>query len=172
MRYQLRIKPFVSAGEVFLHGDGKTFEILPLSVFPSGDSTIIRIGRSTYWFQQDGTYDGPEFCAVGMEERESLALSAALGTCKDNRGRAPDTAYFSEGSPGYRRETALWPTKPELRGAVAVEAPSPPMLFTRCCDCGWMLPRVVKAENPDVKVEIECPRCGKHWGGAKVVEPS
>jgi len=43
---------------MFVHGDGKTFEILPLSIFPSSDTTVLRIGRTIYIFDKDGGYDG------------------------------------------------------------------------------------------------------------------
>jgi hypothetical protein len=170
MKFHVRIKPFVSAGEVFVPGSGRGFEILPLSIFPSSDGTILRIGRSTYWFDAAGGYDGPEFkCGDGVD---SQAISEALGRCKDNRGRAPLDAYFAPNTRGYDNEVALWPSKPELRGPVIVEPSRPPLLFTRCCDCGWMLPRMVKCSDPTLKLEIECPRCGKHWGAENTMPPA
>lgn len=163
MRYWVRIRPFVSAGEIFVHGDGKTWETLPLSVFPSGDNTIVRIGRTTYWFREDGAYDGPEAMTKGMEEAEASSLGEALGRCKHNRGRAPGYAYFAEGSRGHDAETSLWPKKPEAQGPVPTDPLKPPMLFARCCDCGWMLPGIDADPQVQGAVRILCPRCGKTW---------
>lgn len=167
MKFHVRIKPFVSAGDVFLHGDGKTWEIVPLSVFPSGDNTIVRIGRTTYWFAPDGAYGGPEFCMVDPDPAAHARIGEDLGRCKNNRGRAPSYAYFQPDTRGYHNEIALWPKKPELQGPMSVEPPRPPMIFARCCDCGWMLPTTIEADDPATKVKIACPRCGKKWGSER-----
>jgi hypothetical protein len=94
-----------------MHGDGRTFEVLPLSVFRlRAGGTVIRIGRTTYWFNENGRYDGPEFQADGaMPEAEQKLLAEALAAGKHNRDRAPETAYFAEGTPGHASETAIWP---------------------------------------------------------------
>jgi len=165
-RPKVTLKQFVSAGEVFLHGDGKTFEILPVSLFRNGDKTILRVGRSTYWFDEDGTFDGVRFSlADGTDPKDAMALANAIGTCPDNRGRAPETSFFSEEMDEHKDEIALWPEDAEEKGPLPVEPPKPPLLFTECCDCGWMLPRMIRTSDSSVRFSVECPRCGEFFEG-------
>lgn len=126
----LGLKPFVSAGEVFMHEDGETFEVAPLSLFQLEDGQVVlRIGRNTYWFDPDGNYDGPECVtppvpgASSMSDEEIIRrsnrrfkpLMDALTQCKQHRNQRPKMAYFETGTPGYRAETAIWPKQQRTR---------------------------------------------------------
>jgi len=96
---------------------------------------------------------------------EAMAISQALSETDKNIGRAPTKPYFDVGTVGYRHETAVWPTKPELHGPVEAAIAGPPKMFARLCDCGWMLPSTVDVdvEVPNLKLKIVCPRCSKKW---------
>lgn len=107
----IKLQPFVSAGEVFLHDDGVSFEVVSLSLFQLDDGfTIFRIGRNTYVFNSDGSYDGPE-CMPDPDGVDLGVIVRALETCSQNRNRRPEKAYFNEGSPGWKAETAIWPVE-------------------------------------------------------------
>jgi hypothetical protein len=164
----IRIKPFVSSGDVFVRGDGRDFEIVPISFFPDKDGwSIFRVGRTTYWFNADGEYDGPEFACLG-DRAMVTDIGEALGLCKHNRGKAPTYSYFAPDTRGYAAETALWPKEGIEAAKKQFEAEhgpvTQPMTFGRMCDCGWLLPRRMIMPDPNVKgVGVECPRCGKQW---------
>jgi hypothetical protein len=109
----MNIQPCVSAGIVFMHEDGK-FEMTPFQIFPlKTGGSCIRIGRNAIYFNEDGSFDGTE-CAPprsAVETNEKLdALGEGFQRSGENRGLAPATTYFGEGSPGYEAEVAGWPT--------------------------------------------------------------
>jgi hypothetical protein len=104
----MRIKTFVSRGEVFMHEDG-TFEVAPFQVFRSSSGGVcIRIGRNCYFFSKDGSYDGPECKPPPTVDIDGLR--AALQACTKNRGRRPAEPYFQQGSPGFMAEVKSWPS--------------------------------------------------------------
>ena len=165
---RVHIKPFVSAGEILVHGDGRTWEVVPLSVFDAGSMTVVRVGRTTYWFDgEDGKYDGSEFNLSGADLADLGNFREQMGRVRDNRGRAPAEAYFDPSRDHYRYEVALWPKDSSKVGPVPVPTVvAPAGVTTRLCDCGWMLPRVVEASQGSVEVKVECPCCGKFWAGS------
>ena len=101
----IRLQPFVSAGEVIARNDG-TFEIVPMQIFRSGDNVILRIGHSTFWFDKDGRYDGPEMNSVLPEQLEEVSLM--LKQCMTNKGKSPENSYFKEGTEGHHNEIKTW----------------------------------------------------------------
>jgi len=112
---KIRLQPFVSAGETIVRKDG-TMEVVSMQLFPrSGGGAILRIGDSTFWFNDDGSYDGPEhsFPNRRLTEIEALEMSELLEGCKESRGLAPESPYFEPGTEGWRNEIAGWP--PEAR---------------------------------------------------------
>jgi hypothetical protein len=122
-----RLRCFVSAGEMFVHEDG-TFEIAPLSLWRrKGGGFIFRVGRSTYWFDQNGEYDGPEFKLdrdVMTPERQAGFMDA-LKSCPDNRNHAPADAYFHVEADGWKDETALWPAEDRAKAKFVGAAARP-----------------------------------------------
>lgn len=101
------LKPFVSAGELFVDTKGNP-SLVPLSLFQTeSGSIILRVGENTYWFDEDGVYDGPE--ARFPSPPDAKHVAALLEESTRNRGRAPAEAYFEPGCPGHDAETALWP---------------------------------------------------------------
>jgi len=98
----------VSQGEVFMGPDGK-LQVLPFEVIPFDDGwLVIRIGRTTYWFNDKGEYDGVEtkppdgMMSDEVYERELLTL---LKRCRENRGKLPEEPYFE--GPGERGKV-IW----------------------------------------------------------------
>lgn len=96
----MRLKPVTSKGEVFVLPSGEVallpFEVIPWTNNPGG--VIIRVGETTYWFDPDGNYDGPEM-RLPLESRNEhteAKVNALLDQGKDNRGKPPDNSYFDE----------------------------------------------------------------------------
>lgn len=110
----MKILPMMSKGVVFVHEDGKTFEMAPVQVFISGSGrqTVIRIGHNTLYFNQDGTFDGSEARVTGIHKRspEAELIREAFELQGKNKGLPPDEPYFVPGTPGYDNETRPWPT--------------------------------------------------------------
>lgn len=109
----MKILPMVSAGEAFMREDG-TVEMVPMQVFRLKDGRFVfRLGRTTFWFDEDGTYDGVEFAAGGLGisagSETAWIIETALNDGKKNRGKPPGCPYFEEGSPGWKAEVAGWP---------------------------------------------------------------
>ena len=101
----MKILPMQSRGIVLMHEDGKTIEMAPMQVFRQRNgNTIIRIGRNTLHFLEDGTFDGEECaCSAGAKQEE---IVAALQQSAANQGQPPETTYFEEGTRGWEDETA------------------------------------------------------------------
>lgn len=101
----------MSRGIVFVHEDGKTFEMAPLQVFISGGGqTVIRIGRNALFFNQDGTLDGSESHVSGLtpDSPEVALIQQAFELQGQNKGLSPDDPYFVSGTPGHAAETRSW----------------------------------------------------------------
>ena len=109
----MKVLPFVSAGEVYLRQDGEV-ELVPLQFFRSGKHTIFRIGNTTYWFDENGKFDGPEVHASALTQEQNQKLQAALLESADKVGKRPEEAYFGEGSPGHAAEVAGWPKEKDV----------------------------------------------------------
>lgn len=113
----MKILPTMSRGVVFLHEDGKTFEMTPLQVFHGGGGqTIIRIGRNALFFDKDGKFDGTESSVDGIspDSPEAAMLREAFEVQGRLRGLPPEEPYFQPGTPGHAAETRAW-------GSVRVE---------------------------------------------------
>jgi hypothetical protein len=99
----------VSSGEPVLREDG-TVEVVPLQVFRlHNGATVIRLGRTTIWFNEQGKLDGTEHLTVGLSAEQKQALVDALEASRGNRGRAPTEPYFQPGEKGHAAEVAGWP---------------------------------------------------------------
>jgi hypothetical protein len=109
----IHLKPFVSSGEVFLVPGEATPIIVPMQLFQtSGGAVVLRIGDTTYWFDANGKYDGPEMNVRAVPTPEKIAeIAQLLDDCVPNKGQAPATSYFGPGCPGYDAEVAGWPRK-------------------------------------------------------------
>jgi hypothetical protein len=146
---KIRLQPFVSAGETILRKDG-SMEVVPMQLFPRrGGGAILRIGDSTFWFNDDGSYDGPEhsFPNRRLTEIEAMEISKLLEGCKESRGLAPERPYFEPGTEGWRNELEGWP--PEARreqekaersqaliDAMTGKKPEEPQVFVKKLDDG------------------------------------
>jgi len=88
---------------------------VPVSLFRFKDGhSVFRVGNTIYSFDADGNYDGPEArFAEGVmtspRSPEFARFTEALEQGATNRDRAPDGAYFDEGSSGHDAERAIWP---------------------------------------------------------------
>ena len=102
----MKILPTMSRGVVFLHEDGKTFEMAPLHIFRTRDGdTVIRIGRNILTLDESGNFDGEECHLDGIDAAEiGEQLAEALKQSVANQGQAPESLYFSEGSAGRAAE--------------------------------------------------------------------
>ena len=110
MAKHVKLKPFVSAGEVFLAPDGKVYKVA-LSLFPLKDNrgVALRVGNTVYFFNEDGSYDGPEMKA----DRGNIEqLTSLLAECAENKSGLPSDTYFEPGCAGYEAETAIWSERP------------------------------------------------------------
>lgn len=107
----MKILPTMSKGVVFVHEDGKTFEMAPLQVFISSGQTVIRIGRNTLFFDKDGRFDGTESKVDGLspDSEEAKAIREAFEAQGEYKGLPPDEPYFKPGSPGHAAEVRSWP---------------------------------------------------------------
>lgn len=100
----------MSKGVVVVHEDG-TFELAPMQVWRNNKgSTVIRLGRNTFFFNEDGTYDGSEHKAgpFPAESPEAKAITEALEVAGKSKGLAPEDPYYQPGTPGWQRETQAW----------------------------------------------------------------
>lgn len=117
----MKILPCMSRGVCFRLPDGSVV-LLPLHVFRSGESTVIRIGDTALYFNEDGTFDGEECHMTGAGEQDMAQLQSMLKESGENQGEAPETPYFGEGSPGREREErsvrALEQSKPGAKPRV------------------------------------------------------
>jgi len=107
----MKILPMMCKGVVFVHEDGKTFEMAPLQVFRSGSGqTAIRIGNNVLFFDTDGSFDGTESHVAGMapDSPEASLLTEAFVLQGEYKGLPPDVPYFEPGTPGYEAETRSW----------------------------------------------------------------
>ena len=107
----MKILPHMSKAVVFVHEDGKTFEMTPLQVFISaGGQTAIRIGRNVLFFDKDGTFDGTESSVAGFshDSPEAALIREAFELQGRYKGMAPEEPYFQPGSPGHAAETRAW----------------------------------------------------------------
>lgn len=108
----MKILPMMHKGIVFVHDDGKTFEVIPLQIFVSKNNmTVIRIGNNTIWFDKDGGFDGTEskLAEVSVDGERARLIQEAFEIQGENRGLAPETPYFPIGTPAYEAETRSWP---------------------------------------------------------------
>ena len=125
----MKILPSMSKGVVFVHEDGKTFEMAPLQVFISaGGQTAIRIGRNVLFFEKDGRFDGTESSVDGLahDSPEGELLLEAFEVQGKNKGLAPDDPYFQPGTPGHAAETRAWEAaKPDTAGKNYMVVPKP-----------------------------------------------
>jgi len=107
----MKILPTMCKGVVFVHEDGKTFEMAPLQVFRSGSGqTAIRIGNNILFFDTDGSFDGTESHVAGLApgSPEASLLTEAFELQGQYKGLPPDEPYFMPGTPGYAAETRSW----------------------------------------------------------------
>lgn len=109
----MKILPAMSKGVVFVHEDGKTFEMAPLQVFIGGSGqTVIRIGRNVLFFDKNGQFDGTESKMVALtpdsEKEEARAIRAAFEAQGEHKGLAPEEPYFQPGTKGHTAETRAW----------------------------------------------------------------
>lgn len=111
----IHLKPFVSAGEVFRLPGSSELHIVPMQLFRGKTGTILRIGEMTYWFDETGTYTGPEMSTRGLliDETKLKEITQLLADCEEeNRGKPPALPYFAPGTPGHSHEIAGWPKPP------------------------------------------------------------
>ena len=117
----MKINPCMSRGICFRLPDGSV-AMLPLHIFRSAGSTVIRLGDTALFFDDDGRFDGEELHAVGAQpgdlERLREAIMPALAQSAQNQGEAPESFYFEVGSPGREREE-------RSRAALAQNKPGP-----------------------------------------------
>ena len=107
----MKILPTMSRGVVFVHEDGKTFEMAPLQVFISaGGQTAVRIGRNVLFFDKNGKFDGTESSLAGIDadSDEAAAVRDAFERQGEYKGLPPEDPYFQPGSPGHAAETRAW----------------------------------------------------------------
>jgi hypothetical protein len=89
-------------------------EVVPMQLFAlSGGGYCLRIGNSSYWFDRDGSYDGPEhnFPGKSLTPEEAMEVEALLDGCQQTRHEAPETPYFDRGTKGWEAEIAGWPAE-------------------------------------------------------------
>ena len=114
----MKILPMMHRGVALVHDDGVTIEMAPMQIWrQKNGTTVLRLGRNTFYFNDDGTYDGSEHAmnAGSPQLEEALKISA------ENRGLAPDTPYFPPGSPGHAEETRAWPSAKHQAGGKVYE---------------------------------------------------
>lgn len=99
----IKLKPFVSRGEVFALPDG-TITTMPVQLFKTDVSIVMRVGDTCYFFTHEGVYDGPELHLKNPRQAEQAAQ--LLAETQGNIGKQPETAYFQVGSRGYDAEMA------------------------------------------------------------------
>lgn len=107
----MKILPTMSKGVVFVHEDGKTFEMAPLQVFIGGSGqTVIRIGRNALFFDKDGRFDGTEshVAGFGPDSEEARVIREAFEAQGEYKGLPPEEPYFQEGTPGHAAEVRAW----------------------------------------------------------------
>lgn len=105
-----RLQTFVSSGECFKLPGSDVVHVVPVQLFRTKSGTILRIGDTTFWFDENGVYDGPEFIfPEGITDEQALALAEKLDAAVKNRNRAPEKAYFNVDSDGHDAEVAEWP---------------------------------------------------------------
>ncbi len=125
----MKILPTMSKGVVFVHEDGKTFEMAPLQVFiGGGGQTVIRIGRNALFFDKDGRFDGTESSVSGLspDSPEAKAIREAFEAQGEHKGLPPDEPYFRPGSPGHAAEVRAWASaRKEDGGRLYTTVPKP-----------------------------------------------
>jgi len=106
-----RLQTFVSAGEVFKLPGSNELHILPMQLMRMRSGmTVLRIGDMTYWFDENGEYDGPEMVFPdGISDEKAEEVRVALERCRNRRDTRPASAYFHEGCDGYDAEVGAWP---------------------------------------------------------------
>jgi len=104
----MKILPMMSRGVPFVRED-ETVELAPMQVWLTKSGPRIRIGRNVYFFNPDGSFDGSEHKLVTANVAKRHEVNEALQRSGENKGLAPEEAYYPEGSPGHREETAAWP---------------------------------------------------------------
>ena len=104
-----QLKAFVSRGEPVLREDG-TMDMVPVQLIDKGDGrSILRVGNTTFWFDEHGNYDGTEHAFPRRPpDAEMARITDMLEQSPGNRGFAPETPYFQPGSKGYRDEVRGW----------------------------------------------------------------
>ena len=126
----MKILPHMSKAVVFVHEDGKTFEMAPLQVFiGGGGQTLIRIGRNVLFFDKDGRFDGTESRVdeLPQDSPEAEMLREAFAVQGSYKGLPPDEPHFQPGSPGHEAETRSWPdAEREPSGSTYVAVPRKP----------------------------------------------
>jgi len=111
----MKILPIMSRGVPFVRGDD-TLEMVPMQVWRDAKgSTVIRLGKNAYFFDEDGKYDGSEHKATEGRSADKT-LTASLEASSRNRGLPPEEAYYPEGTPAHARETAAWPAAAKIPG--------------------------------------------------------
>lgn len=106
-----RLQTFVSAGECIKLPGSDVVHMVPMQLFRTkGGGTILRIGDTTFWFDENGVYDGPEFVfPKGVTDEQAEAIAEMLDAAVKNRNRAPEKAYFDHGCDGRDAEVEGWP---------------------------------------------------------------
>lgn len=107
----MKILPMMSRGVVFVHEDGKTFEMAPFQIFIGGSGqTVLRIGSNAFFFDKNGKFDGTESHVAGHAPDSPAAslFKQAFDLQGQNQGLAPDKPYFTPGTPGHEAETRGW----------------------------------------------------------------
>lgn len=117
----MKILPFCRSAEPFVHEDG-TVELAPFQVFRSPNGgTVMRLGRNTYWFDEQGRYTGCE-CGIAdlvlatprVVEVEAIQRAYEVSHTDATR-RVPPAPYFLPGTDRdefVRAERAGWPKEP------------------------------------------------------------
>ena len=126
----MKILPVVSSGEAVLRTDGSV-EVVPFQVLRTpGGRTVIRIGRTTFWFTEKGEFDGPEHLMSGLTNEQKQTVLQTLEDTKRNRGRAPAEPYFQPGTQASQAELAGWPKEDPAPKQSPVDETRGPKVYT------------------------------------------
>ena len=94
---------FTSKGEVFVNANGEvTRECFNLFRDAENPADVyLRIGDNMYVFY-DGKYDGSEHNIASKDL--AIEVTKHLEETMHNKGKLPETTYYPEGSPGWKKE--------------------------------------------------------------------
>ena len=102
-----KLKELLHRGIVFVHEDGKTFEMAPVQLFagPTGE-TVLRIGRNILVFTAEGEFDG----SYSKHDPVSSAktITRALVEQEENLHQPPPEPFFAAPTDGHTAETSRW----------------------------------------------------------------